>query len=220
MEIRSSYPRSEERSGGHARLHQEENMAGLILLGLCFSHLLNDTIQSLIPAIYPVLKMMFRLDFGEIGLITLTFQLISSLLQPLVGTYTDHKPKPFSLAIGMGVSLCGLLLLSRAWDYAVVLLAAGLAGVVLRSFILKQHVLLVSALGAGMVLPNRSFNLEFTWAQHSDPHSQQSSWFPEDSIALPGFQLSRCLPSSCWAGLAFGTEKSEHLSKRNLPKNH
>ena len=104
-------------------------MAGLILLGLCFSHLLNDTIQSLIPAIYPVLKMMFRLDFGEIGLITLTFQLISSLLQPLVGTYTDHKPKPFSLAIGMGVSLCGLLLLSRAWDYAVVLLAAGLVGV-------------------------------------------------------------------------------------------
>ena len=104
-------------------------MAGLILLGLCFSHLLNDTIQSLIPAIYPVLKTTFRLDFGQIGLITLTFQLTSSLLQPLVGAYTDHKPKPFSLAIGMGVSLCGLLLLSRAWDYAVVLLAAGLVGV-------------------------------------------------------------------------------------------
>ena len=129
MEIRSSYPRSEERSGGLAPLHQEENMAGLILLGLCFSHLLNDTIQSLIPAIYPVLKTTFRLDFGQIGLITLTFQLTSSLLQPLVGTYTDHKPKPFSLAIGMGVSLCGLLLLSRAWDYAVVLLAACLVGV-------------------------------------------------------------------------------------------
>jgi MFS transporter, FSR family, fosmidomycin resistance protein len=129
MEIQSSYPRSEERSGGQARLHQQENMAGLILLGLCFSHLLNDTIQSLIPAIYPVLKTTFRLDFGQIGLITLTFQLTSSLLQPLVGTYTDHKPKPFSLAIGMGVSLCGLLLLSRAWDYTLVLLAAGLVGV-------------------------------------------------------------------------------------------
>jgi len=129
MEIQSSYPRSEERSDGHARLRQEESMAGFILLGLCFSHLLNDTIQSLIPAIYPVLKTSFRLDFGQIGLITLTFQLTSSLLQPLVGTYTDHKPKPFSLAIGMGVSLCGLLLLSRAWDYTVVLLAAGLVGV-------------------------------------------------------------------------------------------
>jgi MFS transporter, FSR family, fosmidomycin resistance protein len=104
-------------------------MAGLVLLGLCFSHLLNDTVQSLIPAIYPLLKTTFRLDFGQIGLITLTFQLTSSLLQPLVGTYTDHKPKPFSLAIGMGISLCGLLLLSQAWDYAVVLLAAGLVGV-------------------------------------------------------------------------------------------
>jgi MFS transporter, FSR family, fosmidomycin resistance protein len=129
MEIRSPYPRSEELSGGDARLHEEGNMAGFILLGLCFSHLLNDTVQSLIPAIYPVLKTTFRLDFGQIGLITLTFQLTSSLLQPLVGTYTDHKPKPFSLAIGMGVSLCGLLLLSRAWDYAVILLAAGLVGV-------------------------------------------------------------------------------------------
>jgi MFS transporter, FSR family, fosmidomycin resistance protein len=129
METKSSYPRSEERSAGLTRPHQPENMAGLILLGLCFSHLLNDTIQSLIPAIYPVLKTTFRLDFGQIGLITLTFQLTSSLLQPLVGTYTDHKPKPFSLAIGMGVSLCGLLLLSRAWDYRVVLLAAGLVGV-------------------------------------------------------------------------------------------
>lgn len=105
------------------------NMVGAILLGLCFSHLLNDTIQSLIPAIYPVLKTTFRLDFGQIGLITLTFQLTSSLLQPLVGAYTDHKPKPFSLAIGMGVSLCGLLLLSQAWNYAVVLGAAGLVGV-------------------------------------------------------------------------------------------
>jgi MFS transporter, FSR family, fosmidomycin resistance protein len=99
------------------------------LISLCFSHLLNDTVQSLIPAIYPVLKTSFRLDFGQIGLITLTFQLTSSLLQPLVGVYTDHKPKPFSLAIGMGVSLCGLLLLSQAWNYAVILLAAGLVGV-------------------------------------------------------------------------------------------
>ena len=104
-------------------------MVGAILLGLCFSHLLNDTIQSLIPAIYPVLKTTFRLDFGQIGLITLTFQLTSSLLQPLVGAYTDHKPKPFSLAIGMGVSLCGLLLLSQAWNYVVVLGAAGLVGI-------------------------------------------------------------------------------------------
>jgi MFS transporter, FSR family, fosmidomycin resistance protein len=109
--------------------HDREKVVTVILISLCFSHLLNDTVQSLIPAIYPVLKTSFRLDFGQIGLITLTFQLTSSLLQPLVGVYTDHKPKPFSLAIGMGVSLCGLLLLSRAWNYEVILLAAGLVGV-------------------------------------------------------------------------------------------
>jgi MFS transporter, FSR family, fosmidomycin resistance protein len=109
--------------------HDREKVVTIILLSLCFSHLLNDTVQSLIPAIYPVLKTSFRLDFGQIGLITLTFQLTSSLLQPLVGVYTDHKPKPFSLAIGMGVSLCGLLLLSQAWNYGVILAAAGLVGV-------------------------------------------------------------------------------------------
>jgi MFS transporter, FSR family, fosmidomycin resistance protein len=109
--------------------HEREKVVTIILLSLCFSHLLNDTVQSLIPAIYPVLKTSFRLDFGQIGLITLTFQLTSSLLQPLVGVYTDHKPKPFSLAIGMGVSLCGLLLLSQARNYAVILAAAGLVGV-------------------------------------------------------------------------------------------
>jgi MFS transporter, FSR family, fosmidomycin resistance protein len=142
MEARSSQPDLEKRvaspdpveksglSGPTAQeLHNGEKVATIILIGLCFSHLLNDTVQSLIPAIYPVLKTAFRLDFGQIGLITLTFQLTSSLLQPLVGVYTDHKPKPFSLAIGMGVSLCGLLLLSQAWNYAVILLAAGLVGV-------------------------------------------------------------------------------------------
>jgi MFS transporter, FSR family, fosmidomycin resistance protein len=108
---------------------QKQSVVGIILLALCFSHLLNDTIQSLIPAIYPVLKSSFRLNFGQIGLITLTFQLTSSLLQPLVGVYTDRNPKPFSLAVGMVVSLCGLLLLSRAWNFPVILAAAGLVGV-------------------------------------------------------------------------------------------
>jgi len=68
-----------------------------------FSHLLNDTIQSLIPAIYPVLKASFQLSFAQIGLITLTFQVTASLLQPLVGLYTDRRPQPFSLPVGMAV---------------------------------------------------------------------------------------------------------------------
>jgi FSR family fosmidomycin resistance protein-like MFS transporter len=100
----------------------------LILVAASFSHLLNDTIQSLIPAIYPVLKDSFHLSFAQIGLITLTFQLTASLLQPLVGLYTDKKPQPFSLAIGMALSLVGLVLLAFANDYPMILVAAASVG--------------------------------------------------------------------------------------------
>ena len=99
-----------------------------ILAMLSFCHFLNDMIQSLLPAIYPLLKDSFRLDFGQIGLITLTFQITASLLQPVVGIYTDKKPMPYSLAIGMGFTLTGLLLLSHAPNFPALLLAAALIG--------------------------------------------------------------------------------------------
>lgn len=99
-----------------------------ILATLSICHLLNDMIQSLVPAIYPLLKESFGLDFGQIGLITLTFQFTASLLQPLVGIYTDRYPKPYSLAIGMGSTLSGLLLLSQAASFPILLLAAALIG--------------------------------------------------------------------------------------------
>src|ERR1700733_10654242 len=100
----------------------------LILVTASFSHLLNDTVQSLIPAIYPVLKDSFQLSFAQIGLITLTFQVTASLLQPLVGLYTDHRPQPFSLAIGMAFSLIGLVLLAFANSYPMILAAAASVG--------------------------------------------------------------------------------------------
>jgi FSR family fosmidomycin resistance protein-like MFS transporter len=99
-----------------------------ILAAISFSHLLNDMIQSLLPAIYPILKSNFHLDFAKIGLITLTTQLTASLLQPLIGLYTDRKPKPYSLPFGMGFTLVGLALLSMASNYAFILMAAGLIG--------------------------------------------------------------------------------------------
>jgi len=99
-----------------------------ILAAISVSHLLNDLIQSLLPAIYPILKANFHLDFGQIGLLTLTFQLTASLLQPLVGIYTDRKPQPFSLVVGMGFTLVGLLTLSRAGSYPLLLLGAALVG--------------------------------------------------------------------------------------------
>jgi MFS transporter, FSR family, fosmidomycin resistance protein len=106
-----------------------ESVAVPILAAISVSHLLNDLIQSLLPAIYPILKSSFQLDFGQIGLLTLTFQLTASLLQPLVGMYTDRKPQPFSLVVGMGFTLVGLLTLSRAGSYPLLLLGAALVGV-------------------------------------------------------------------------------------------
>lgn len=100
-----------------------------VLLAISFSHLLNDTIQSLIPSIYPIVKNTFHLSFAQVGFITLTFQLSASLLQPLVGSFTDKKPQPFSLATGMSFSLAGLILLSQASSYPLLLLSVGLIGV-------------------------------------------------------------------------------------------
>lgn len=99
-----------------------------ILGAISFSHLMNDMIQSLILAIYPMLKANFSLSFGQIGLITLTYQITASLLQPLVGIYTDKHPKPYSLPVGMGFTLSGLLLMSVAPSFGVLLIAAALVG--------------------------------------------------------------------------------------------
>ncbi|MBC8721503.1 MFS transporter [Paraburkholderia sp. 31.1] len=99
-----------------------------VLGAISFSHLLNDMIQSLILAIYPMFKDNFSLSFGQIGLITLTYQVTASLLQPLVGSYTDKHPKPYSLPVGMGFTLTGLLLMSVAPNFGVLLVAAALVG--------------------------------------------------------------------------------------------
>jgi FSR family fosmidomycin resistance protein-like MFS transporter len=99
-----------------------------VLFAISFCHLLNDMMQALLPAMYPMLKSAFALDFAQIGLITLTFQLTASLLQPLIGLYTDHHPKPYSLMMGMGFTLVGLLCLSAARSYPGLLLSAGLVG--------------------------------------------------------------------------------------------
>jgi MFS transporter, FSR family, fosmidomycin resistance protein len=99
-----------------------------VLLALSFTHFLNDMIQSLIPAIYPVIKEAYRLDFGQIGIITLVFQGTASLFQPLIGAYTDKRPMPYSMVAGMGSTLAGLLVLAHASGYAMLLVGAALVG--------------------------------------------------------------------------------------------
>jgi FSR family fosmidomycin resistance protein-like MFS transporter len=118
-----------------------------VLFAMSFSHLLNDTIQSLLPAIYPLLKENYHLTFAQVGLITLTFQATASLLQPVVGSYTDRRPKPYSLAIGMGFTLLGLIFLSRATDYRMILVSAALVG--MGSSIFHPEASRISHMAAG-----------------------------------------------------------------------
>jgi FSR family fosmidomycin resistance protein-like MFS transporter len=100
-----------------------------ILLTISFCHLLNDTIQSLMPPIYPLLQKTFHFNYWQVGRIALTTQLTASILQPLVGLYTDRRPKPYSLAVGMSITMVGLLAFSMAPSYGTILAAAALVGI-------------------------------------------------------------------------------------------
>lgn len=111
------------------KINTAERTALGILAALSFSHAINDTLQSVVPAIYPLLKTSFALSYAQIGLITLVNQCTASLLQPLVGWYTDKWPKPFSLAIGMCFTLAGLVLLALAGIFPLILVAVALIGV-------------------------------------------------------------------------------------------
>ena len=118
-----------------------------ILFAISGGHLINDTIQSLLPAVYPLLKDELNLSFGQIGLITLAFQLTASLLQPFVGIYTDRQPKPFSLPTGMLFTLAGVSLLAFSHTFALVLVAAALIG--LGSSIFHPEASRVARLASG-----------------------------------------------------------------------
>lgn len=114
--------------GGAPGLLSEEKTVFRILAAISLGHLLNDMVQSLIPAMYPILKSSFHLDFGQIGLITLAYQITASLLQPFVGLYTDRRPHPHSLSVGMGCTLFGLLLLAFSPNFGSLLFAGALVG--------------------------------------------------------------------------------------------
>jgi len=110
-------------------VQNREMTAAIAVLGaLSFCHLLNDMMQSLLPAMYPILKAGLKLDFGQIGLVTLVYQVTASLFQPLVGLYADRRPMPYALAFGMGFTLTGLLLLSMASTFPVLLAGAAVIG--------------------------------------------------------------------------------------------
>jgi FSR family fosmidomycin resistance protein-like MFS transporter len=106
-----------------------DNTAYAVILAVSFGHLVNDVMQSLLAAIYPMLKVDFGLEFWQIGLLTLMFQITASLLQPVVGLYTDKRPMPYSLPVGMASTVCGVVTLAYAHSYPVLLIGAGLIGI-------------------------------------------------------------------------------------------
>lgn len=100
-----------------------------ILFSICFAHLLNDLLQSVIPSLYPVMREKYNLSFSQVGWITFTFQLTASLLQPFVGNYTDKRPKPYSFALGMAFTFFGIILLTVSSGFYSILLAVGCVGI-------------------------------------------------------------------------------------------
>jgi FSR family fosmidomycin resistance protein-like MFS transporter len=118
-----------------------------VLLAVSSTHLLNDTVQSLIPALYPLVQQSFALNFAQVGLITLVFQLTASLLQPAVGLATDRRPQPYLLVVGMGFSLAGLLLLAFSPSFGLVL--ASVASIGAGSAVLHPESSRVAYLAAG-----------------------------------------------------------------------
>jgi FSR family fosmidomycin resistance protein-like MFS transporter len=120
--------RMNEAAASMSRAEGAGRTAFSVLAAISFCHLLNDMMQSLLPALYPMLKTSYALTFGEIGVLTFTYQITASLLQPLIGRYTDRKPRPYSLATGMTFTLAGLALLASARTYPLLLLAAAMIG--------------------------------------------------------------------------------------------
>src|ERR1700679_1376402 len=117
------FPVQSNSSDTQAKAGDSRGTVVAVLVTLSACHLINDTMQAIIPAIYPMLKERFSLTFTQIGLITLCSQTTASILRPVIGNYTDRRPQPFSLAAGMAFPLAGLALLSRAGAYPVILMS-------------------------------------------------------------------------------------------------
>ena len=172
-------PAAQTPPGAHAA-------ATTILLALSFSHLLNDMIQSLFSSIYPILKENFQLDFGQIGLISLVFQVTASLLQPFVGLYTDRRPLPHSLTVGMGFSLAGLVVLAIAPTYGFLLLAAALVGTGSSVFHPESSRIARLASGGRHGLAQSIFQVGGNTGQALGRSPPRCSSCPTDSAASPG----------------------------------
>lgn len=164
--------------------------AGPVLGGISICHLLNDMLQSLLPAIYPILKGGFDLNFAQIGALTLTYQITASLLQPVVGLFTDKKPLPFSLPVGMGFSMAGLITLAFAPTYLVLLIGAGLLGVGSSIFHPEASRIARLASGGRHGLAQSIFQVGGTFGQALGPLLAAFIVLPQGRVSISWFALA------------------------------
>jgi hypothetical protein len=175
-----------------------------VIAAISFSHLLNDMMQSVLLAIYPLLKLGLDLSFTQIGLITLTYQFTASLLQPLIGLYTDRRPMPYSLPLGMGFTLVGLLYLSQAGSFGAVLLSAMLIGMGSSVFHPESSGSPAWRPATSLVWPSLCSRSAAIWDRPSAPCSRRSSSCRRDRAVRPGSRCSHSSGSSCSASSAAG----------------
>ena len=181
-----------------------------ILGAISFCHLLNDMMQALLPAIYPILKGGFDLSFGQIGLLTLTYQVTASLLQPVVGLYTDRRPQPFSLSFGMGFTLFGLIVLALAPSYAVLLAGAALMGIGSSIFHPEASRIARLASGGQHGLAQSVFQVGGNFGQSMGPLLAAFFILPRGQVSLAWFALAALGGMTILAGLGHWYKSNGH----------
>ena len=188
---------------GHPHVKAETTYGILFAVGFC--HLLNDMIQSVIPAMYPILKANLGLTFAQIGVITLVFQLTSSIFQPFVGRYADRHPQPYSLSAGMCFTLAGLLALAFSSHFLTILLAVAIVGCGSSVFHPEASRVAQMASGGRKVWPN----LSFRWEETAEALSARCwrHWLSclTDNMRWGGLRLRHCLLPPYWCVWEAGT---------------
>jgi FSR family fosmidomycin resistance protein-like MFS transporter len=187
-----------------------------VLAAISFSHFLNDMMQSLIVAIYPLLKGEFHLSFVQIGVITLTYQICASVLQPLIGIYTDRHPKPYSLSIGMGFTLIGMVTLALAPNYASVLAAAALIGAGSSIFHPESSRIARLASGGRHGLAQSIFQVGGNAGSAMGPLLAAWIILPHGQASLAWFSLIALLAIAVLARVG-AWYKRQHLQRPGLP---